>query len=123
MFKRQKTKQNKKIPPPSANKQTKKLNFLYEDKTTQRAKFWANPPSTSGKRTEGQLFDIETMVKVDCLIFHGLVVSQSQSAIYFLKIHFWFYNFIVPLRFLLWEIRVAFPGKASCDRVALPNLQ
>ena len=32
------------------------------------------------------------------------------------------YNCIVPLGFLPWEIQVALPGKASCDRVALPNL-
>ena len=31
------------------------------------------------------------------------------------------YNCIVPIGFLPWEIRVAL-GKASCDRVALPNL-
>ena len=33
-------------------------------------------------------------------------------------------NFIVPLGFLLWKIRVPFArGKARCDRVALPSLQ
>ena len=35
---------------------------------------------------------------------------------------FTFYNCIVPVGFLPRENLVAFPGKASCDRVALPNL-
>ena len=34
-----------------------------------------------------------------------------------------FYKCIVPIGFLPWEIRVAFLGKASCNRVALPNLR
>ena len=33
------------------------------------------------------------------------------------------YNCIVPKGLLQWEIRVAFPGKASCDRVAPPKLR
>ena len=33
-----------------------------------------------------------------------------------------FYNCIAPMGFLLQKIQVAFPGKASCDIVALPNL-
>ena len=34
-----------------------------------------------------------------------------------------FYNCIVPLGFLPWEIRVAFPGASQLSRVALLNLQ
>ena len=47
---------------------------------------------------------------------------MSSRSLHFFT--FTFYNYIVPMGFLPWENRVALPlGKASCNRVVLPNLQ
>ena len=47
------------------------------------------------------------------------VQVMSHTFLFF----FTFYSCIVPMGFLPWEILVAFPGKASCDWVTLPNPQ
>ena len=52
---------------------------------------------------------------------HKNCFLRFMSVLFCILYFLYFVHFVVPMGIFSWEIRVAFPAKASCNRVALPN--